>query len=202
LNTALALLSDPQNLKEQTSALVAEAASYKIVGKASYEIAVSCLHRVKAWSAKLTEIKKSISDPQWKAFKATGAVFNPMIAEAAKAETILKDAILAFHAAQGATSAAKVAEVISQVEAGEIAPQEAELALSEASLEKAQKTVVVDDGAGAATIVKRRVVVVEEEGLVPDEYWVLDMPRLNKAALSGTKIPGVKVVTQDTVSSR
>ncbi len=188
-------LSEP---KRQVALVIKQAGAITVTDDQSQSAAVALLSRVKTAQKQMTAAKASIVRPLNAARKAVFDLFRPIEEQAEAVESRLKHALSEYYDEQETARQKAEAKVQAALEAGRIRPATAERRLQE--MPAPAKTVQGADG-GRTTFTTQRRVEIYEPSEIPDEYWIVDEPRVARDVLSGNHVPGARVVTTTGVSA-
>lgn len=123
--------------------------------------------------------------------------FLPYEKECLSAEAELKSRANKYMTEVEEARAKKEAQIAAAAEAGRFKESTAIRKMEE--LGEEQKTISTGESKLIRSMVS--VAVIVDESLIPDEYWIVDVMKVKKAALAGVEIPGVKVEKQARMGS-
>lgn len=109
--------------------------------------------------------------------------YDPYIKECQNAEIVLKQRAMLYIEDKEAKQKAQEAKIAADLEKGKINTDKA--------IEKMEKVKEApkstDTGTSKLQMRKVKVVVIQDEALVPDEFWSINQPKLNRVALERDK---------------
>lgn len=148
--------------------------------------------QLKGWEKELETKEKGITGPLNEALKQVRDLFRPTKVRLASLVTNVRGALDAYNREVQAELAAKAARLEAKVEAGTLSERSADIKLA-----RAQSASAVD-----VIPTRKRKVVRWDEAKVPDEYWVIDEPRLRADVLGGVKVKGAWIEEEESVVNR
>lgn len=143
---------------------------------------------VKGKRKELEKKEDEITKPLNEALKSARELFRPIKLRYTEVEDKLKSLILSYKKKIEAEEQAKKAEIVKEVESGNL-----DFDKAGAKIEKLEQKVE------AFNTRKIKDIEITDESLIPKEYWIIDMVRLRKDALTGKEIKGVAVITKEIV---
>ena len=180
-----------EKINKEATGLVEQMSDTKVKTEDDLTDAKGILVNVSTAKKLLQAKKDGIVKPLNEALRQIRALFAPVEAKIAEAESGLKREILAYSNAVQAKVQAKQAEVAKKVESGQIT-----LTKAAAQLEKGeQKTEAIPTR-------KVKEMEIVDEAQIPEEYWELNLIKLRKVALAGVAVPGVRVVEKTIIVSK
>lgn len=213
--------ADVIELRNETSAIVTAAASFKIATNVSYQLAAEELLRIKGVQKRLESVRKAITQPMDAAKKAVLDFFRNPEEELQTAERQIKNAMGAYRARleQEETEKRRLAEEVANQERERIALAAAQAA-SEGRREEAQEIASSVVSIAPAPVIARQAPKVHgivtkdvwkfeitDATLIPREYLVVDETAIRKV-VQATKgkvvIAGVRMwcEEQDSVNPK
>ena len=179
----------------------AEAMAKTIKSDADYEKASEMLVNIKKVGRLITQEKKKQTDPLNQALKATREFWRPFEDQYAKAEKVLKDAVLKYKKKVDTRNEKKEATISKKVDEGSMT--------FEKGVEKMSEVQTPTTHAGVQTRKVRKVRFADLSTLRSEDITVLiskgfiqwDTVAARKAALAGTDIPGAEVYEDEVVAA-
>lgn len=123
--------------------------------------------------------------------------FKPYETSIQNAKELLEVKMIGFQLKEEAKAQEKINKVISKVEEGNLTFEKANEKIEELEVEKR-----IDVSEGEVQFKTIKDYEITDEKLIPKEYWVLDLVKLRKDALSGVEIAGVKVVEKKILNTK
>ena len=174
----------------------------KIRTEEDAQLAAASLTGIKRISKFLKEEKEKITKPINEALKAARNMFAPFEDRVEKAEAIVKAALGAYADKIEAANLKRENDLAAKAAAGTMKPETAARKMEEMKDSGAARKT----GEGTVSFSKIKQVRVIKREAVPEEFWVLDMVAVRKAALAtgklGEVIPGVEVYEERNVGAR
>lgn len=217
MQTQPELKPEAKQLIAQTDAILAEAESYKVSTAQQFADAGDVLKRIKGHQKKLDETESGITKPINDGLKAIRDLFRGPKERAAKAESLVKRAMIAYSEEQERIrrEEQRKADEAAQKERDRLAAQAAKAAASgkvekaEALEERASTVVapVIHREAPKVSGVNMREAwkfEITDDSLVPREYLSVDEKKIRavvSALKGGTSIPGVRVYSEKQLAS-
>jgi len=183
-------------IKKQVSSIIKSAGSLKINSAPGLVEATDILGKIKSVGREIKEKRDSIIKPLNEAKNNAMDLFRPLESDWSEAERIVKKKMTIFGDQQAEKAREKEVKITEQIESGKMDIEKGAEKLDK--ITPANK-VEADNGSIQFRMVKR--VVIENQDLIPREYLVPDMVKINKVAKAGIKIAGIKVVEERQVSS-
>lgn len=167
------------------------------------QVAVKALGRVKDEFKRGDTIRKFFTDSLNEQVKKINAMFMPNLKLFEQAERIIRGKMGDYQLALQKKADAAKDKVEDKIDAGEITIEQGVKKLDK--IKEPEKTVRSEEGTLTYKDVPELVVV--DEKLIPDEYWVIDMKKLETVAFANHKaqiaqIPGVEVKMKKVPSLR
>lgn len=182
-------------LKRETTRVETKAQALEIKTDEDLAEAAVELEAIRTVGKRITAEKEKFTKPANEIIKSARALFGPLEAVVDEANRVIRSKMVAFQAKREAAADKKEVKIEAQFQAGKIT--------SDKAIEKLDAVRVDTTVAAKNSVVKFKTIKdieIVDQAQVPDEYWVLDMPRVRKAALAGLPIPGVKVVEKKITS--
>jgi hypothetical protein len=217
MQTQPELKPEAKQLIAHTDAILAEAETYKVATAQQFADAGDVLKRIKSHQKKLDESESDITRPINAGLKAVRDLFRGPKERAARAESLVKRAMIAFSDEQ------ERIRRVEQAKADELARKERERieaqAKKAAESGKTEKAEALEQRAATvvAPIIQREPpkvsgvnfretwkFEVENEELVPREYLSVDEKKIRavvNALKGGTQIPGVRVYSEKNLAA-
>jgi hypothetical protein len=167
-------------LKNATESLVAGADVLLVESPGDKAAAIEYIKAVKAQQDIIEATRTHITKPLDAAKGAAQAVFNPLKEQVVAAIATAKAKLIEYDDKQEREKAEAAEALAKKVESGRLKPETAERRL--ALMQDPEKTTQAEGASGTTT--RRRVVVITNAELVPDEFWVIDEAKLEKATLA------------------
>jgi len=182
-------------IKVQISKAESAAFGLQIKTAENLTVAVDILGKIKTVGRMIKAKKESITKPLNEALRNARAIFAPLEEQWANAENVVKMKMVAYQDIQTFKAKKKVELIEKKVEVGKINPEMAKEELKEIVPPTTVKA--GDSGVQFRTI---KEITVEDETKLPREYLIPDMVKIRKVANAGVDIPGVKVISKQTVA--
>jgi len=125
------------------------------------------------------------------------AFFKPYETSIQSAKELLQSKMISFQNKEEEKAQEKIDKVVEKVEEGKLTFEKANEKIEELEV---GKRIDVKEGEVQFKTVKDYEIT--DEKLIPKEYWVLDLVKLRKDALSGVEITGVKIVEKKILNTK
>lgn len=162
----------------------------KIRNAEDLALAKAALARIGDAQRAVKEKKESITKPLLEALKSTRALFGEFELKLSQMELATKAELGLYKERMEAVAQKKIAKIETKATEGEL-----DFAKAGEKIEKIQTDI--------SSIVKTRThreVEITDEKKIPDEYWVIDMVKLRKDVLGGTKVAGARIVEKEIIT--
>ena len=184
-------------VKRQVTLATTAAEELDVKDKESLDQAVNLLTKIKTVAKLVNDRKDSFTRPAYNAYKQimeeAKKLWNPLLDDCAKAETIVKAKSLEYKKKVDAQAKIDEKKIADRVDAGKLKEETGVKKMQE--IERVEAS--VETSKGSASFRKVRVVKVIDESQIPRDYLVVDMVKVRKDALAGVSIPGVEVVEEE-----
>lgn len=187
-----------RELKTNAEKALAFAQQLKVTDEAGFKTATNSLIEIKEATKRAEAVRRFFVDPLNEHVKRINALFKPKVDMLLEAERLIKTEQLVYHTEQERKAEEAKKRELKKVAAGKTTIEKA--AEKVAAIEQPETTVKADTG--AVTFRTIRKAVITDIDKLPRHYLVPDMQRINRDALAGVPIPGVKVVEEKQVSAK
>lgn len=184
-------------LKTQVTKLENQVNSLTIESAEGYALAIDIVSKLKEAGSNIKAKKESITKPLNEALKSTRNLFAPLEEQFERAESIVKQMLLAYKRKVDAEAAAKDAAIAKKVEDGKMTLETAEKKLDK--VERVDQT--TRGNVGEVQVRKIKKVRITDEAALPRQYLIPDQVAIRRDALSGIAIPGVEVYEEETIAA-
>lgn len=185
-------------VQDQTSKAMQMATELIIDSDAKMFEATDLLKKIKVVGKMITEKKELITKPLNQALKEARDMFRPIEESCAESESLVKRKMIAYQNEQERIRKAELAKIEKKVETGTMKVETAIKKIE--TVQEVQKSVQGEFGAASTRIIKK--VRITDENLIPREYLVPDMKKIETVAKAGVEIPGVEVYEEKSIAIR
>jgi len=184
-------------LKGQISKIENKAQTTVVDSPEEYTQAIDLVAQLKDRGSKLKTLKESLTKPANEILRNARAMFAPVLAQHANAETIIKTKLLAYKRKVDDEARIKEEKIAQQAESGRIKPETAEKKMD--AVERVDNT--TRGKVGEVQIRKIKKVRITDETAIPREYLIPNNVAIRRDALGGKTIPGVEVYEEEQVAA-
>jgi len=186
-------------IRKQSDRILEQAEALVVETEEQYADGTALLGNIRKASASVKEETEAVTRPLLEALNHERDRFRPILTAIGDAERLVKQKLLTYFNARQKKADAAAAELERKVAAGKLKP---ETALKRAEAIQAPSRSVIGSGSSGALSEVRKVrrVYIRDPLQVPREYFVVDEVRVRRDALAGKEIPGVEVVTENTIA--
>jgi len=160
---------------------------FKISDDEEFVFCSNNLLYLKGQAADLAEMKQYLSDPLKEAVKRVSELFKAPEKACAEVEKHLKQKLSEYILARREDSQKALESAITD-EGADPAKMQAAMSIAAPDVE-------------GISIRESKRVVIRDESLIPEEYYVIDKKKVEKAAKAGVEIPGVLLVDSVTIAA-
>lgn len=185
-------------VQDQTSKAMQMATELIIDSDAKMFEATDLLKKIKVVGKMITDKKELITKPLNQALKEARDMFRPIEESCAESESLVKRKMITYQNEQERIRKAELAKIEKKVETGTMKVETAIKKIE--TVQEVQKSVQGTFGAASTRIIKK--VRITDENLIPREYLVPDMKKIEQVAKAGVVIPGVEVYEEKSIAIR
>ncbi|MCL5071560.1 MAG: hypothetical protein M1308_11800 [Actinobacteria bacterium] len=173
-----------EEIKNETSIMVKNAEDFTITSELELNQGSVILSQIRKAENNITAKKEAITKPLNEALKNARALFKPFEEQLKNATDIMKIKIISYQEKLIKEASEKRKNLLDNIDPFDT---------SDKTLSSLKDTEVSNQLAGGVGFRSQRQVVITDEKLVPKEYFIIDMVRLNKDVLAGKKVPGTEI---------
>lgn len=186
-------------VKSQATKALKAVMDIQITNDEQYNEAGAIRAKLKELGKMITERENKILKPALDVVSQIRELFSPAKGSYKTACQLLDRKMLNYDDLREAEAEKERQKIAAKVESGYLKPETGEQKL--AAVVEAPKT--VKSAAGTTFIKKIKKVEITDESLIPREYLVIDMVKLNQAMLKeGKQVPGARIIEDKTMGSR
>lgn len=185
-------------VQEQTLLAVESAKTLIIDSDAKMGYATDMLKQIKVVGKLITEKKELITKPLNQALKEARDMFRPYEETCEETEKIVKQKMVAYQNEQEKKRREELAKIEAKVEKGTMKMETAIKKIE--NVQEVQTSVQGSTGAISTRILKK--VRIADESLLPREYLIPDLKKIEAVAKAGVEIPGVEVYEEKSIAVR
>lgn len=185
-------------VQDQTSKATQLAIELIIDSDAKMLEATDLLKKIKIVGKMITEKKELITKPMNQALKEAREMFRPIEDTCSDSEALVKRKMIAYQNEQEKIRREELAKIEKKVDKGTMKMETAIKKIE--TVQEVQNSVKGEYGAMSTRILKR--VRIVDETLLPREYLIADMKKIEAVAKAGVEIPGVEVYEEKSIAIR
>lgn len=185
-------------VQDQTSRAITAAKGLIIDSDAKMSEATDMLKKIKVVGKLITEKKELITKPLNQALKEARDMFRPFEEECDQAEREVKNKMITYQNEQERIRKIELQKIENRVEKGTMKVETAVKKIE--NVQEVTKSVQGQVGAVSTRIIKK--VRITDESLIPREYLIPDLKKIEQVAKAGVAIPGVEVYEEKSISVR
>lgn len=185
-------------VQDQTSKAMQLATELIIDSDAKMFEATDLLKKIKVVGKMITDKKELITKPLNQALKEARDMFRPIEDSCSESEALVKRKMIAYQNEQEKIRREELAKIEKKVEKGTMKVETAIKKIE--NVQEVQTSVQSSIGAASTRILKK--VRITDESLIPREYLVPDMKKIEMVAKAGVAIPGVEIYEEKSIAIR
>ena len=185
-------------VQNQTSKAIEVARGLIIDSDAKMSEATEILKKIKVVGKMITEKKELITKPINQALKEAREMFRPLENDCSDAEREIKSKMIAYQNEVEMKRKKELEKIEKKVESGTM---KIETAIKKVDKVQEVPTSVTSGGGSISTRIIKKVRIIDES-IIPREYLVPDMKKIEAVAKAGVEIQGVELYEEKSIAIR